>query len=105
MCSSDLVNPGNTAGAAEVQAQAELRAGGLLAQLDAELARHGGPWLLGQTYSALDAYALMLCRWTRNFTSAPARSYPHLGPYLQTVLARPAVQRVVASEGLAQPWV
>ena len=100
-----LVDPGNTAGAAEVKAQAELRVGGLLAQLDAELARHGGPWLLGQNYSALDPYALMLCRWTRNFTSAPARSYPHLGPYLQAMLARPAVQRVFASEKLAQPWV
>ena len=99
------VNPGNTAAAAEVQAQAELRVGGLLAQLDAELARHGGPWLLGPTYSALDAYALMLCRWTRNFASAPARTYPHLGPYLQAALARPAVQRVFATEQLAQPWV
>jgi len=100
-----LVDPGNTAGAAEVKAQAELRVGGLLAQLDAELARHGGPWLLGQNYSALDPYALMLCRWTRYFVSAPARTFPHLGPYLQAVLARPAVQRVFASEKLAQPWV
>ena len=49
-----LVNPGNAAGAAEVKAQAELRVGGLLEQLDAELARHSGPWLLGQNYSALD---------------------------------------------------
>ena len=100
-----LVNPGNTAGAAEVKAQAELRVGGLLEQLDAELARHGGPWLLGQNYSALDPYALMLCRWTRNFASAPARTYPQLGPYLQTLLQRPAVQRVFAREQLAQPWV
>ncbi|MEO6853923.1 MAG: glutathione S-transferase family protein, partial [Rhodoferax sp.] len=53
-----MVNPGNTAAAAEVQTQAELRVGTLLAQLDAELARHGGPWLLGAHYSALDAYAL-----------------------------------------------
>ena len=100
-----MVDPGNTAGAAEVKAQAELRVGGLLAQLDAELARHGGPWLLGQNYSALDPYALMLCRWTRYFASAPARTFPHLGPYLQAMLARPAVQRVFASEKLAQPWV
>lgn len=97
-------NPGDKI-AAEVQAQAELRVAGLLAQLDAELARHGGPWLLGATYSALDAYALMLCRWTRNFASAPARTYPHLGPYLQAALARPAVQRVFATEQLPQPWV
>lgn len=40
-----LVNPGNAAGAAEVKAQAERKAGELLDQLDAELARHGGPWL------------------------------------------------------------
>ena len=100
-----MVDPGNTAGAAEVKAQAELRVGGLLAQLDAELARHGGPWLLGQNYSALDPYALMLCRWTRYFASAPARTFPRLGPYLQAMLARPAVQRVFASEKLAQPWV
>jgi glutathione S-transferase len=99
------VNPGNAAGAAEVKAQAERRVGELLDQLDAELARHGGPWLLGQNYSALDAYAMMLCRWTRGFASAPARARRHLGPYLQAVLARPAVQRVFAIEKLAQPWV
>lgn len=99
------VNEGNTAGAAEVKAQAERKAGTLLDQLDAELARHGGPWLLGEHYSALDPFAMMLCRWTRGFASAPARSRSHLGPYLQAVLARPAVQRVFAAEQLAQPWV
>ena len=100
-----LVNPGNAAGAAEVKAQAERKVGELLDQLDAELARHGGPWLLGQNYSALDPYALMLCRWTRGFASTPARARPHLGPYLQAMLARPAVQRVFATEKLPQPWV
>ena len=99
------VNPGNVVGAAEVQAQAERKVGAMLDQLDAELARHGGPWLLGQTYSALDPYAMMLCRWTRGFASAPARARPHLGPYLQAMLARPAVQRVFATEKLVQPWV
>jgi glutathione S-transferase len=48
---------------------------------------------------------LMLCRWSRGFASTPARMRPHLGPYLQAMLARPAVQRVFASEQLAQPWV
>ena len=100
-----LVNPGNAAGAVEVKAQAERKVGELLDQLDAELARHGGPWLLGQNYSALDPYALMLCRWTRGFASNPARVRPHLGPYLQAMLARPAVQRVFTAEKLPQPWV
>ena len=99
------VNEGNASGAAEVKAQAQRKVGTLLDQLDAELARHGGPWLLGANYSALDPYAMMLGRWTRGFSSAPARTWPHLGLYLQRVLARPAVQRVFATEQLAQPWV
>ena len=99
------VKEGNTAGAAEVKAQAQRKVGTLLDQLDGELARHGGPWLLGENYSAIDPFAMMLCRWTRGFPAAPARSRPHLGPYLQRVLERPAVQRVFATEQLAPPWV
>lgn len=99
------MDEGHAAGAAELQRHAEQRIGGLLDQLDAELARHGGPWFLGTDYSALDAYVFTLCRWTRRFASAPARARPHLGPYLQRMLARPAVQRVLANEGLAAPFV
>lgn len=99
------VAPGNAAGAAEVKAQAEVKIGAMLDQLDAELARHGGPWFAGERYSALDAYVLTLCRWTRNFSSPAARTRPQLGPYLQRMLARPAVLRVFAAEQLAQPWV
>ncbi len=99
------VNEGNLSGAEQVKAQAERKVGLLLDQLDGELARHGGPWLLGQNYSALDPFAMMLCRWTRGFASAPARSRAHLGPYLQRVLERPAVQQVFAAEQLAKPWV
>lgn len=95
------MNPGNTDGAAELKAHAQERVGLLLDQLDAELARHGGPWLLGNDYSVLDAYCLMLCRWTRNFSSAPARERAHLGPHMLRVLERPAVQRAFATERLA----
>lgn len=97
------VSAGNTGGAAEVKAQAEARVGGLLQQLDAQFT-DGRSWLLGETYSAADAMAFMLCRWTRHF-GQPARSLPHLGPYLQRMLARPAVQRAIANEALPQPWV
>lgn len=89
---------------AQVRAHAETRIVGLLQQLDAELARHGGPWLLGEDYSALDPYALMLCRWTRGFEK-PARSLPALGPYLQRVLARPAIRRAFEQERLPLPWI
>ena len=90
--------------AAQVKAHAEQKVGPLLDQLEAELARHGQPWLLGASFSAVDAYALMLCRWTRGF-ARPARSLPALGPYLQRVLARPATQRAFEREGLVQPFV
>jgi glutathione S-transferase len=93
-----------TEGTAQVRSHAEAKVGTLLDQIEAELVRHGGPYLLGKTFSALDLYALMLCRWTRGF-KRPARSLPQLGPYLQRLLARPAVQRVFEQEGLAAPLV
>ena len=99
-----LVDDGNAEGAAQVRTHAEAKIGTMLDQLDAELARHGQPWLLGANYSAVDPYALMLCRWTRGL-KRPARALPHLAPYLQRVLERPAVQRAFEQEGLTKPWV
>jgi glutathione S-transferase len=99
------VDVDNAQGAAQVRAQAQARVGSLLEQLDAELARHGGPWFMGEAYSALDPFVLTLCRWTRNFDRGQARTLPDLGPYLQRMLARPAVQRALASEGLEAPFV
>jgi glutathione S-transferase len=99
-----LVDDGNESGAAQVKAHAEAQIGGMLDVLDRELAAHGKPWLLGEAYSAVDPYVLMLGRWTRSF-ARPARSLPHLGLYLQRVLARPAVQRAFATEKLAPPLV
>lgn len=98
------VDPGNAQGAAQVKAAAESKVGGLLEQLDAQLASHGKDWLLGERFSALDPYAFVLCRWTRGF-GKPARSYPHLKPYLDRMLARPAVQRAIATEKLPLPYV
>jgi glutathione S-transferase len=98
------VNEGDAAGAAQLKSHAESKVGGMLDQLDAELARHGGPWFAGDAFTALDAYVFTLCRWTRNFKSPPARDRPHLGPYLRRVLERPALQRVMANEKLAAPF-
>ena len=99
-----MVDEGNVAGAAQIRAHAEAKIGGMLDQLDAQLAAHGGPWLLGEPYSALDPFAFVLCRWTRGF-GRPARGLPHLGPFLQRMLARPAIQRVIATENLPRPLV
>ena len=63
--------------AAQVSAHAQQRVGELLVQIEAQLQRSGGPWLLrGDRPTVPDYYGLMLCRWTRNFqgdASPPAR--------------------------------
>ena len=102
--SERMVDEDDAAAAAQVKSHAEAKVGGMLDQLDAQLASHGSDWLLGPTFSAVDPYVLMLCRWTRGF-ARPARSLPRLGPYLQRVLARPAVQRAFATEKLSSPLV
>jgi glutathione S-transferase len=98
------VNAGNAAGAAELKGHAEAKIGAMLDQLDAQFAAHGANWLLGARYSVLDPYAFVLCRWTRGF-ARPARSLPQLKPFLERMLARPAVQRAFATEKLAPPLV
>jgi glutathione S-transferase len=98
------VDEGNASGAAQVKAHAETKIGGLLDQMEAHMAAHGGEWFMGDRFSALDPYALMLCRWTRGF-ARPARSLPHLAPYLQRMLARPAVKKAMDTEQLLPPYV
>lgn len=58
---------------------------------------------IGADYRAVDAYLLMLCRWTR-VMHKPARSRPHLARVLDAVMARPATQRAFAAEGIAAPY-
>lgn len=88
--------------AAQVKAHAETRVGEMLDLIEAELAQRG-PYLLGGRYTALDPYLLMLCRWTR-YMHNPARNRLRLGRQLETVFARPAVQRAFAAEGIATPY-
>ena len=90
------------AAVAQVKAHAQARIGTMLDQLDAEFARHGNPWLLGDAFSLVDPYAFVLCRWTRGF-GRPARELPHLKPWLDRVFARPAAQRAFATERLQAP--
>ena len=87
---------------AQVKAHAEAKIGAMLEQLDHQLGSQ--PWLLGEEFSAVDLYALVLCRWTRGM-ARPARSLSRLGPWLLRLLARPAVQRAFAREELAAPLV
>ena len=98
-----LVDPGNAEGAAQVKAHAQAKVVQCLQQLDDHLANHGGPWMMGAQYTVLDPYTWMLCRWTRGFSSQPARSFPHIAGLLQRLLERPALQRAMATERLPPP--
>jgi glutathione S-transferase len=100
-----LVDDGNTEAVAQIKAHAQAVVSDGMAQIDAQLARHGGPWMMGEHYTALDPYVWMLGRWTRGFSSRPAREFAHLGPYLQRMLQRPAMQRAIATEALSTPLV
>ena len=99
-----MVDDGDEAASKQVERRAEARVAPMLDRLDAQLASHGGEWMLASGHSVVDAFAFMLCRWTRNH-ARPARSLPHLGPYLQRMVARPAVQRTFAAEKLTLPPV
>lgn len=94
--------------AAQVMRHAEARVGTMLDLVEETLAQHSaarrGPFLLGDAFSAVDPYLLMLCRWTRNMHH-PARARHRLGRYLETLLARPAVMRALTAEGIAAPLV
>ncbi|WP_374669071.1 glutathione S-transferase family protein [Ramlibacter sp.] len=96
---------GHEAGAAEVKRHAQAKVGTLIDQLE-DLLADGRKWVLGEDYTALDAYTFTLCRWTRNFPPGQrARDRAPLAAYLERMLARPAVQRVLENEGLAPPYV
>ena len=56
------VDEGNVEGAAQVKAKAHAKLIALVQQIDAELAKHGGPWFHGEEYGALDAYVFTMCR-------------------------------------------
>jgi glutathione S-transferase len=98
-----LAAEGDTAAAAVVKARAMARVQGCLEQLNTQLASHGQPWLLGERYSAVDPFAWMLCRWTRNFAERPGRSFEAIAAFQARMLARPAVQAALAAEGLQAP--
>jgi glutathione S-transferase len=100
------VDEGDLAAARTVQAQAQRNVSAQLDVLEAHM-QGSGPHLLG-AFGALDPFAFMLCRWTRRFDpalGAPARARPALAAYLERMLQRPSVQRVLSDEQLAPPWV
>ncbi len=84
----------------EVRTLSENRIAQVYVRLDQHLEKKG-PFLLGEKISALDFYATMLMRWSRN-TRVPADHWPHLKSYLIGMRARPSMQILYAREGLSE---
>jgi len=68
-----------------------------LREIDALLA--GKKWCIGDRYTAVDAYLLVFYRWG-NRQKMPVRDLKHFTAVMERVLARPAVKRVMADEGI-----
>ena len=89
--------------AERVKVHAEARLATMFDLLESTLQARGGPYFLGAHFSAIDPYLFMLSRWSR-MMARPARSRPALAAYLARLAERPAVQRVLAAEGIAAPY-
>lgn len=59
-----------------------------------------GDWVLGDRFSLADGYLVVFERWARQAGLLDAARFPRLNAHLDRVQARPAVQRVLAAEGL-----
>ena len=87
-------------GAETVQEAARIGIEKCWSHIDAHLAAHG-PYMLGEHFSVVDLYALMLMRWSRNMPR-PATEWPQLAALAARLKARPSWQRVCAAEGLTE---
>ena len=83
---------------AALKSHAEKRIEGSFGYFESVLAE-GGPYLLGERFSAVDLFFYMLGFWTRRMPR-PAFSFPHVKRQLALVHARPAVAKMMRDEGI-----
>jgi glutathione S-transferase len=60
----------------------------------------GKDYLLGKTFTVVDAYTFVVLGWTK-WLEVPLTSYKNIQNYMTRVAARPAVAKVLKEEGLA----
>jgi glutathione S-transferase len=93
---------GSEAGQAEIKAFNASAYGALLGELQAIVARaadSGAPWLGGEHFGPLDAYAITLLRWG-GFAGHDPQAFPALWAHVQRVAQHPPVARVIERERL-----
>ena len=63
----------------------------------------GGPWLMGETYSALDIYAFMLTLWGKPSEMALLARFPQVAELARRVRARPRLKAALEAHGVMAP--
>lgn len=58
-----------------------------------------GPHFMGDTFTILDIYLLMVSRWGR-FLPTPPRDMPKVNAIVRAALERPSVRAAIAAEGI-----
>lgn len=97
--------PDEVAGAdnvAIVKERAQARIEAAWDRLDAHLMAHG-PWLAGESLTAVDFSAAMLARWSRNMPR-PATEWPAIRRQVTSMKARPTFAELNRREGLTE-WL
>lgn len=69
--------------------------------LEGTLTRNG-PWLLGETYSALDPYLFMLCLWARPSEGQVLERFPAIARISAGIRARPRLKAVLDAHGVLE---
>ena len=89
--------PAGAANADAAKAAARIRIEAVWDRVNAQLV--GRTYLLGDAVSALDVYATMLMRWSRNMPK-PATAWPEIAAYVARMTARPAFKVLYEREGI-----
>jgi glutathione S-transferase len=82
----------------KIKAKARTSYEGYLREIDGLLA--GKKWCIGDRYSCVDGYLLVFYRWG-NRAKMPVREMKNYSALADRVLARPAVKKVMADEGIS----
>jgi len=80
-----------------VRAKARVMYGEYLKEIDGLLA--GRTWTIADRYTVADPYLLVFYRWG-NRNGFPVKQLAHYSAVMQRVLARPAVKKAMADEGI-----
>ena len=61
-----------------------------------------GPWLMGETYSALDAYAFMISLWGKPTEADLHRKFPAIAQLARAIRSRPKLKAALEAHGVME---